>query len=322
MRTTIRLPGALAAALVILLALAGCGDSGGADAPDASDGSGSTAGTSGADAADGDWLLRFATAEGADGERSRAVYVRYNPTTGAATRRVLPAVSATDAGPDEQVLLVSADHALAIPDTGIPEAEQRAGELIVYSLTDESTRSIDIRTLTGKPDLRPTAWAFDPTEAGTLRVVDAALGVWLVDLSAGSATLEDTLPRREGWIFANGFDHDTGRPYIESIDSDETEPAGNGAGDLRPVERQGGTVLRYDGEDLPGLPTPPCGFAGGFAFDDVAWLFCADTPSIAAYQAHDGGTSWHAFGTPSAKLVPATAAEMAFALPPVDAPAG
>jgi hypothetical protein len=307
-------PSRTRAALVVAAltaALAGCGDAG-QPKDDAVPSSAAAA------AADGDWLLRFTTAEGADGEQSRSVYVRYNPTTGDATARSLPAVIASDASQDEQALLVNADHTLAVPDTAISAAERRSGRLTIYSVTGDTTDTLDIRALTGKPDLRAVAWAFDPADADLLRIVDSARVVWKVDLASKSASQERTLPSRDGWIYGNGFDKETGEPYIESIDSDETEPAGNGDSDVRPVERQGGTLIRYDGAELDGLPKPPCGFAGGFAFDDgIVWLFCADTPSIAAYQAHPGGASWHAYGLPSAKVVPAAAAELSFALPPV-----
>jgi hypothetical protein len=300
-------------AAVLATALAGCGD-GGATQPRA----GATSNAAGANAADGDWLLRFSTAEGADGEHSRSVYVRYNPTTGRATARSLPPVIASDASQDEQVLLVSADHTRALPDTAVPTAERRSGRLTIYSVTDDTTQTLDIRALTGKPDLKAVAWAFDPTDPDLLRVVDSDRVVWRIDLATSSANQERTLPARAGWIFGNGFDKETGEPYIESIDSDQTEPAGNGDSDVRPVRRQGGSLVRYDGAELDGLPKPPCGFAGGFAFDGgVVWLFCADTPSIVAYQAHQGGASWHAYGMPSPKVVPASAAELTFALPPV-----
>jgi hypothetical protein len=302
-------------AAVLATTAAGCGDD---EAAGASNDASTAAASASAGAADGDWLLRFTTAEGDDGEQERAVYVHYNPTTGAAVARSLPTVTASDASQDEQILLVSADHARAIPDTGVPKSQGRSGKLVVYSLGGETTETIDIRALTGQRDLQAVAWAFDPTDADVLRVVDSDHAVWKVDLGADSATEEGTLPKHEGWIFGNGFDKATGEPYIESIDSDETEPAGNGDVDTRPIERQGGSLVRYDGEDLDGLPQPPCGFAGGFRFDDgEAWLFCADTPSIAAFSLGQDGESWEAFGVPSAKIVPGVAAEMTFALPPV-----
>jgi hypothetical protein len=271
-----------------------------------------------ATAADGEWLLRFTTAGGADGERVGAVYVRYDPTTGQAAARKLPAINAEDAGPDEEALLVSADHARAIPDTGVPKAQASTGRLVIYSLSGDATETLDIHAATGKPGLRAVGWAFDPVAADVLRVVDADGGVWKVDLGTKTATRESTLPSRNGWIFGNGFDRNTGEPYIESIDSDQTEPAGNGDSDTRPVQRQGGALFRYDGDALDGLPKPPCDFAGGFRFDDgTAWLFCADTPSITAYQLSEGGASWHQYGTPSSNVVPDGAVELTFALPPV-----
>jgi sugar lactone lactonase YvrE len=308
-----RAVGAVSAAL-LTVALSGCGSTGASDGPKAA----GTSGSASAMAADGDWLLRFTTAEGADGEQARSVYVRYDPTTGAASSRTLPAVTASDAGLDQQVLLVSADHTRAIIDTAVPKAERRSGRLTIFSVTSALTETLDIRAVTGKPDLQAVAWAFDPTAAAVLRVVDSGGAVWKVDLDAKSATQESQLPRRSGWIFGNGFDKATGRPYIESIDSDQTEPAGNGDSDTRPVERQGGELIRYDGSDLVGLPKPPCGFAGGFRFaGGEAWLFCADTPSIATYRLDEAGKTWQAFGMPSPKIVPEVAAEMTFALPPV-----
>lgn len=307
---------AVATVALAVLALSGCGDTAGDQAAPTP-----TAGASGsaaAKAADGEWLLRFTTAEGADGEEARAVYVRYNPKTGAASTRSLPPVVAAAASQDEEVLTVSADHSRAIPDTGVSKDESRTGKLRIYSLTSDTTQTVDLRALTGRPRLTPVGWAFDPTTPDLLRVVDSGLTVWKVDLAAKSAKRESTLPRREGWIFGNGFDKTTGEPYIESIDSDQTEPAGNGDSDTRPVQREGGTLLRYDGEPLPDLPKPPCGFAGGFRYDDgSAWLFCADTPSITAYQVQKGGAGWQPFGTPSPAIVPKTAAELTFALPPV-----
>lgn len=313
-----RVAAVTAAALVALVpALAGCGDTGGKQSasPATPTSSGAVAQTA---AGDGDWLLRFTTAEGADGEQSRPVLVRYNPTTGVAAVRSLPRSTATDASPDEEALLVSADHSRAIPDTSVPKDQSRTGKLLVYPVADDSTETLDIRALTGQPDLRALGWAFDPTAAEVLRVVDSELRVWKVDLTRQSASREGTLPRREGWIFGSGFAKNSGEPYIESIDSDQTDPAGHGDSDTSPVQRQGGTLVRYDGEPLADLPQPPCGFAGGFQYDDgSAWLFCADTSSITAYQAAKGGASWHKFGTPSPDVLPKTVAAVSFALPPV-----
>jgi hypothetical protein len=300
---------------VLLTGLAGCGD----DEAAAPSAPAPTVTTSAASAPSGAWLLRFTTAGGADGERVGAVYVTYDPATGAASAHRLPAAVASDAGSEDDLLLVSADHAWAIPDTGVPKAQAQTGRLVLYGLTDDATQTLDIRAATGRQGLVAKAWAFDPADAHLLRVVDSDRAVWKVDLTARTAVQEGTLPHREGWIFGNGFDKVTGEPYIESIDSDETEPAGNGDDDARPVVRQGGTTLRYDdGGDLQGLPKPPCDFAGGFRYDGGAsWLFCADSPSITAYRVTEGGADWQQFGKPSSGIVPGSAVELSFALPPL-----
>jgi hypothetical protein len=294
---------------VLLATTAACGDTG--SAADATRAETAASGS-------GDWLLRFTTAGGADGEQLRAVYVTFDPTTGDASTRTLPAVTGSDAGQDEQLLLVSADHRWAVPDTGVSKTESRSGKLVLYSVSTDATQALDIRAVTGEPTLQARAWAFDPQEADLLRVVDSERRVWRVDLAADSATREGDLPKRSGWIFGNGFDTNTGEPYIESIDSDETDPAGNGDLDSTAVQRQGGSLVRYDGDELEGLPKPPCGFAGGFRADDgAAWLFCADTPSIAAYALAQDEKSWEPYGARSPKVVPAGAVEMTFALPPL-----
>ncbi len=299
-----------AAAALALATLAGCGDSGTTRAGSAD--STPTGNPSGS------WLLRFGTAGGADGERSGAVYVSYDPETGTASARRLPSVVAADAGQDEQLLLVSADHRWAVPDTRVPKADGRAGRVVLYSVTCDATETVDLRAATGDKAFVAVAAAFDPTNGALMRVVDDHRGVWAVDLAARTATKERVLPERSGWIFGNGFDKTTGEPFIESIDSEDTDPPGNGDDDSRPAERQGGTLLRYDGTDVAGRPKAPCGFAGGFRDDGGAWLFCADTPSISAYRLSADRSAWQQWGTPSPKIVPGSAVEITFALPPVD----
>jgi len=318
-RTTasVRRFSAVLAAAVLALSAAGCGDSA---APRPSADQTSPSPTEGLGRESGDWLLRFTTAGGEDGEKEGSIYVRFDPSTGAAVARTLPALHASDAGEGEQPLLVSADHQRAIQDTAVPPDQARTGRLVLYSLTGNTTQTLDIRAASGDPRMRAVAWAFDPSDGNVLRVVDSHLGVWKVDLAAQRATKESQLQQRDGWIYGNGFDPSTGQPYIESIDSDQTAPAGNGDSDVRPVTRQGGTILPYDGEKLAGLPTPPCGLATVFRFDDGdAWVFCGDDGGVTAYRLADGSGdgTWAATGTPSPKVLPGQVAGVSFALPPV-----
>jgi hypothetical protein len=297
----------VAAVAAVLLATAGCGVT-----TDSADHEVNTPSEPG-----GAWLLRFGTAGGADGERSGAVYVSFDPQTGAATAHRVPGVVAADAGGDEQLLLVSADHRWAIPDTRVPKKLGKAGRISLSPVVGGQVETIDLRAATHDRDLVAVAAAFDPSDGNLLRVVDTHRTVWRIDVDGRSGTEERVLPKRAGWIFGNGFDTTTGEPFIESIDSEKTDPPGNGADDSRPAERQGGTLLRYDGTDVAGLPKAPCGFAGGFRNGDGAWLFCADTPSITAYRLSADGSAWQAWGKPSPKVVPGAAVEITFALPPV-----
>jgi len=308
-RTRAGLAGGVLLAVAVLAA--GCGDEPSAAGPTES-------ASPSASATTGDWLLRFNTAEGADGEESRAVLVRYDPSTGAAQVRRLPGVLAGDAYADQQALLLSADHAWTLLDTRVPDADAKAGRVTLYAVDGEGQRPVPVRTWAGEPGLVPAAAAFDPGDPSLLRVVDSANRVWKVDLAGQKATQDGALPLKDGWIFGNGFDKNTGEPYVESIDSDETVPAGNGDSDLRPVQRQGGTLLYYDGTPVEGLPEMPCGFAGGFTTKTgETWLFCADTPSIRAYRVEKGGSAWEPVGTPSRDVVPGVASELAVVLPPV-----
>jgi hypothetical protein len=301
---------AATAGVLALVLLTGCGS----NAKPAA--SASSATPSAAAVPSGNWLLRFNTAEGADGEVSRAVYVSYDPDTGKATVRRMPAVVAGDAYGGGQALLISADHAWSLTDTTVGREGAR-GVLTLYAVTGKASWTLPLRSWTHTA-VRPIAAAFDPSSADLLRVVDATRRVWKIDLSERTASPDGRLARRTGWIYGNGFDKNSGAPYIEAIDSEKTLPPGNGDNDVRPVVRQGGSLLSPDGSDLPGLPKLPCGFAGGFtASDGSSWIFCADTPSISAYRVEAGGTAWKPYGTPSVNVIPGVASELAVVLPPV-----
>ena len=182
-------------------------------------------------AAEGNWVLGVTSAGGADGETNSTVYVTYNPSTGQASSRRVPGVKAGTTTPAQAPLLVSADRAWAIPDTTIPRAQERSGKLKVYSLAGDTSKVVDIRDRTGKDDVNPIAWAFDPKRADTLRVVDTKNRVWVVDVAGGKARKESTLPT-DPWVFTNGFNPNTGKPWVESM-TDETDQARRQRDDLQ-----------------------------------------------------------------------------------------
>lgn len=305
---------------VLSISAAGCGS----DDPSARPGA-STAPTAVAlDAswADEPWLLGFNTEGGAEGETVHAVYIRFTPSTGATTVRELPGLTTRDTYSEDQALMVSADEQYALLDSRVTAADGRRGGVTLYPIDRNETVAIDVRGWSKAADLVPVGVAFDPVEGSVLRVVDNLRRVWRVDLAARTAVPDGDLPSHAGWFFANGFDKNTGLPYIEAPDSSETLPAGNGDDDVRPVERRDGTIRSADGVEVAaGVPALPCGFSGGFLTGDgTYWLFCADTPRLSAYRLPAGGTAWEKIGTESKAVVPDTAEEVPVVLPPVSSP--
>jgi hypothetical protein len=309
----------VAAALTALFLTAACGDAKVTSDSPKSDGDSTSSSAPQAEVdtstAAGDWLLALQTAGGNDGEKSTTVYITYDPATGHATKRAMPGVTAASAASDLAPLLVSADRKWAIPDTGISNHEESTGKLTVYSLTSEATKVVDIRKASGDTSVRAIGWAFDPQRADTLRVVDTANRVWVLNVAGGKATRGANLAKGP-WVFTNGFNHNTGKPYMESIDSDATNPAGNGPADTSPVTRNGGTVLADDAKALAQLPASPCRLGGAFTdANDVTWTFCADKSSVRTYYLPKDGKKWVAFGKPSTPVAPVAAA-FPLVLPP------
>ena len=307
------------AVVATLLVAAGCGDlevNSKSDKDKAGKAATPTPAEVNTSAGEGNWLLGINSAGGADAETNITSYVTYNPSTGQAKARELPGVQASTTTPEQAALLVSADRNWAIPDTSIPRAQVRSGVLKVYSLTDSSAKVVDIRDRTGKDDVRPIAWAFDPKRADTLRVVDTRNRVWVVNVAGGKASQEKSLPNGP-WVFTNGFNPNTGTPWVESITSDKTKPAGNGLAFKSPVAREGGTVLPNGSAGLSDLPRSPCRLGAGYTDDDgVTWTFCADQPTVTTYYLPKDGKEWTAYGKPSSPVAP-VASGFPLVLPPV-----
>jgi hypothetical protein len=308
----------VAAVLTALLVAAGCGNvevkaKSDQKKPDSTPSSSPAADTS---AGQGNWLLGMTTTGGSDAETSSTVYITFNPSTGQATAHRLPGVKGASASPEQAAVLVSADRAWAIPDTGISGADEKSGRLKVYSLANGSAKVIDIRQRAGS-DVDPIGWAFDPQRADTLRVVDTKSRVWAVNVAGGKATREGTLTKGP-WVFTNGFNRNTGQPWVESIDSDKTLPAGNGPADTSPVTRNGGTLLPSGSSGLAKLPASPCRLGAGFAESaGLTWVFCADSAAVGTYYLPKGATQWIAYGKPSPAVAP-IASGFPLVLPPAE----
>ncbi|MEO5652218.1 MAG: hypothetical protein ABIN79_00775 [Marmoricola sp.] len=306
--------GALAASLVLLTSA--CGSDGATAAQPRPDESPSAA-SADTSLGEGAWLLGITSAGGADGETTITSYVTLNPSTGEASTRQIPGVNAASSTPREAALLVSSDRAWAISDTSIPTTQTKSGQLTVYSLADDTTETIDMAARTGESGVEPIAWAFDPESTDTLRVVDATNRVWAVAVSGGKATAEAPLPGG-AWVFTDGFDPNTGEPWVESIDSDATMPAGQGPSDTRPVTRLGGTVLPAESPALSSLPPGPCRLGAGFTDSSgLTWTFCADQASVSTHYLPDGAATWVDYGKPSSPVAP-IASGFALVLPPAE----
>ncbi len=323
MHRTISRPalGPLVAVLATLLLAAGCGsvEVKAKDGDKKADKAPSASPTADADtsAGEGDWLLGITTAGGADGEATQTTYIVFNPSTGKATARKVPSAEEASATPEEASLLVSSNRLYAITDTAVPRSQGTSGRLKVYSLAGGPAKIVDIRQRTGNDTVKPIAWAFDPTRDDTLRVVDTKYRVWSLSVAGGKATAESRLPHGD-WVFTNGFNPNSGEPWVESIDSDATRPAGNGEADKSPVTRFDGTVLPADSRALSALPASPCKLGAGFtSAAGVTWAFCADDPTLATYYLPKGGSTWTAYGKPSASVAP-EAEGFPLVLPPAE----
>lgn len=314
--------GPLAAVLATVL-LVGCGEVEitSKDGDTKSDKTPSTSPSAAADvdtsAGEGDWLLGITTAGGADGEATQTTYIVFNPSTGKATARKIPSAEEASATPEQASLLVSTNRLYAITDTAVPRSQGLSGRLKVYSLASGATKVVDIHQRTGDDSVKPIAWAFDPARDDTLRVVDTKYRVWSLSVAGGKATAETTLPHGD-WVFTNGFNPNTGEPWVESIDSDATRPAGNGEADKSLVTRLDGTVLPAESHAFSKLPASPCRLGAGFTTQaGVTWAFCADDPTLSTYYLPKDGTKWTAFGKPSPSLAP-EAEGFPLVLPPAE----
>ncbi|MCW2756348.1 MAG: hypothetical protein JWO46_94 [Nocardioidaceae bacterium] len=310
------------AGLFALFLLAGCGQQSGSAADDSSTSPSPSSGSSSAtaDAAAQPWLLRYESYSGEDGETKTATYVSLVPSTGKATTVKLPQTPVSEVGSNGRLLLVDAAHRWALGDVQPARAQTKSGTITLYDLeANGAPVTLDVRAATGDAALK-TKWAsFDPTTPGLLRVVSGQQ-VWKVDVNAKTAVADAPLPTfpADDWIYAGGFDKNSGMPYVEAIDTNETVPSGNGADDSRAVERGGGQVLTFDGGDTSfgDRPSPGCDVAVGYIdADQGAWAFCIDGSSVSVKQLAKGASDWTDVGASVAGAAPDDG-DPVFVLPP------
>ena len=186
-----RLSRLLPAAVLLLAApLAGCGDQTSSANPDASSSSPSSAETTATSgggepfATDQPWVARFET--GSDEVPDGVAYVRFDPSSG--TTKVTEITGPPLDFEPNPYLLVDAGRTVAVRANSSSLKEEGTGTLTLYPLDGGKKRPVDLREVTGVDTLHPIGWAFDPTEAGLLRILDRSgrLFEWNVDEDAAT----------------------------------------------------------------------------------------------------------------------------------------
>ena len=297
-----------AAALVLAATLAGCGDQGSSDEPDAAASSPSTAETTPTSgggepfATDRPWVARVET--GSDEVADGVAYVRFDPSSGATevTEITGPPL---DFEPNPY-LLVDAGRTVAVRANAASIQEERTGSLTLYPLDGHKLRAVDLRKVTGVDTLHPIGWAFDPSEAGLLRVLDRSgrLFEWNVDEDA--ATEVDPVEVAKGSELAPYFDGADGMPLLR--DKRTYEVAKGGA-----YTAGGANVVKTDRGPCPARTTQARTVQDG---SGTSWTGCRVGNRIVLFQKADGDSSWTDAGS-SGGDVPKDTQTLTWVLPTV-----
>ena len=289
-----------------LLVLAGCGqesDTTSSSAPDEQDGSPSATSEAPAFAADQAWVARFEIG-GGDEVANGVAYVRFNPTTGATqvTKITGPPL---DYEPNPY-LLVDAGRTLAVRANAASLREEDNGTMRLYRIDGGKARAVDLRKLTGVATLHPIGWAFDPTQAGLLRVLDRSGRLFEYDVTAGTVTEAEKVAVEKGFELAPMFDSATGMPLLRNKDTWEYQKGGAyTAGGVKVVETDRGSCPAAT--TLAGTIADPGGTAYGA---------CLVGRTIKLSQQAEGAADWSKLGT-SAPDVPRGTMTMTWVLPTV-----
>jgi len=289
-----------------LLVLAGCGqesDTPSSSAPDEQESSTPATPAGPAFAADQAWVARFEIG-GGDEVANGVAYVRFNPTTGATqvTKITGPPL---DYDPNPY-LLVDAGRTLAVRANSATIKEEDNGTMRLFPIDGGKARTVDLRKLTGVATLHPIGWAFDPTQAGLLRVLDRSGRLFEYDVAAGTVTEADTVAVEKGYELAPMFDSATGMPLLRNKDTWEYQKGGA-------YTAGGVTVVKTDRGSCPAATTLARTIAdpGGTAYGA-----CLVGRTIKLSQQGKGQAGWSRIGA-SAADVPRGTMTMTWVLPTV-----
>ncbi len=161
---------------------------------------------------------------GGDEVANGVAYVRFNPATGATqvTKITGPPL---DYDPNPY-LLVDAGRTLAVRANSATIKEEDNGTMKLYPIDGGKARTVDLRKLTGVATLHPIGWAFDPTQAGLLRVLDRSGRLFEYDVAADTVTEADKVAVEKGYELAPMFDSATGMPLLRNKDTWEYQKGG------------------------------------------------------------------------------------------------
>jgi hypothetical protein len=297
-----------AAALLLAAPLAGCGDQTSSATPDASSGSPTTAETgptSGGGepfATDRAWVARFET--GSDEVADGVAYVRFDPSSG--TTKVTEITGPPLDFEPNPYLLVDAGRTVAVRANSSSIKEERAGSLTLYPLDRGKKRAVDLREVTGVDTLHPIGWAFDPTEAGLLRILDRSGRLFEWNVGEDTATEVDAVEVGKGFELAPYFNGADGMPLLRDKRTYKVEKSGD-------YTAGGAAVVTTDRSPCPGRTTLARTVQDA---SGTAWTGCLVGDKVVLFQKADGDTAWKEAGASTAD-VPKDAQTMTWALPTV-----
>ena len=220
-----------AAVLLLAAPLAACGDQG-SDSPDDAAGTprdesttAATTPTSGGGepfATDKPWVARFET--GGDEVADGVAYVRFDPSSG--TTDVTEITGPPCAFTPNPYLLVDAGRTVAVRANAASIKEERTGTTRSTPSTAARNAPIDLREVTGVDALHPIGWAFDPDEAGLLRILDRSGRLFEWQVADDRATELDAVEAGKGFELAPYFDSADGMPLLRDKRTYEIEKGG------------------------------------------------------------------------------------------------
>ena len=172
-----------------------------------------------------------------------------SPTSASTRRRAPPKVTEITGPPldfePNPYLLVDAGRTVAVRANAASIKEERTGTLTLYPLDGGKKRAVDLREVTGVDTLHPIGWAFDPTEAGLLRILDRSGRLFEWNVDEDTATEVDAVEVGKGFELAPYFNGADGMPLLRDKRTYEVEKGGD-------YTAGGAEVVKADRSACPG----------------------------------------------------------------------